>query len=263
MYMNQEHKKSLFWGVIGLSALVVALSFWNYAGSYADSIQPSSFRSFMVTGEGKVTAVPDVAQVSFSVLSEGGKDLGSLQTKNTEKMNTAIEFLKEQGIDEKDIKTQQYNISPRYQYYSCPTQTYSAQPCPPADIVGYTINQNVEVKIRDFAKIGEVLGGLVENGANTVSQLAFTIDDPTAVEMEARAEAIEKAKAKAYQVADFGGFSVGRLLSVDESNYYPRPMMYKEVLGMGGAEMDAASAPSIQPGSQEVTVSVMLRYEIK
>lgn len=260
--MNQEHKKSFFWGVIGLSVLVVALSAWNYASSYADSIQPSSFRSFAVAGEGKITAVPDIAQISFSVLTEGNKDLGSLQSQNTEKMNKAIAFLKEQGIEEKDIKTQQYNISPRYQYYSCPSQTYATQPCPPADIVGYSINQNVEVKIRDFAKIGPVLGGLVENGANTVSQLAFAIDDPTAVEMEARKEAMEKAKAKAEEIAEAGGFSVGRLLSVDENNYYPRPMMYKETLGMGGVAMDAA-APSIQPGSQEVTVSVMLRYEIR
>lgn len=261
--MDQEKKKSLFWGVVGLSVLIVAFSFWSYAGSYADSIQPSSFRSFSVSGEGKITAVPDVAQVNFSVLTEGGKDLGALQAQNTEKMNKAIKFLKDQGVDEKDIKTQQYNISPRYQYYNCPVQTYSVQPCPPADIVGYTVTQNVEVKIRDFSKIGAALGGLVGNGANTVSQLSFTIDDPTAVEMEARKEAIEKARAKAEEVAEAGGFSVGRLLSVDENNYYPRPMYNtKEVLGMGVA-MDSAAAPSIQPGSQEVSVTVMLRYEIK
>jgi hypothetical protein len=261
--MNQEHKKSFFWGVIGLSVLMVALSAWNYASSYADSIQPSSFRSFAVSGEGKVTAVPDIAQISFSVLTEGNKDLGALQSQNTEKMNKVIAFLKGQGVEEKDIKTEQYNISPRYQYYSCPSQTYSAQPCPPADIVGYTINQNVEVKIRDFAKIGSVLGGLVENGANTVSQLTFAIDDPTAVEMEARKEAMEKAKVKAEEIAEAGGFNVGRLLSVDENNYYPRPMMYKEALGMGGVAMDSAATPNIQPGSQEVTVNVVLRYEIK
>lgn len=262
--MNQERKNNLFWGVIGFSVLMVAVSAWSYAGSYADSITPSSFRSFSVSGEGKVTAVPDVAQVNFSVLTEGNKDLGSLQQQNTEKMNKALAFLKEQGVEEKDIKTQQYNISPRYQYYSCPAQTYSAQPCPPADIVGYSVNQNVEVKIRDFAKIGAVLGGLVENGANTVSQLVFAIDDPTAVEMEARKEAMEKAKIKAEEMAEAGDFKVGRLLGVDESNYYPRPMMYKEALGMGGAAMDsAAAAPSIQPGSQEVTVNVMLRYEIR
>jgi len=261
--MNQEHKKSFFWGVIGLSVLMVALSAWNYASSYADSIQPSSFRSFAVSGEGKVTAVPDIAQISFSVLTEGNKDLGALQSQNTEKMNKVIAFLKGQGVEEKDIKTEQYNISPRYQYYSCPSQTYSAQPCPPADIVGSTINQNVEVKIRDFAKIGSVLGGLVENGANTVSQLTFAIDDPTAVEMEARKEAMEKAKVKAEEIAEAGGFNVGRLLSVDENNYYPRPMMYKEALGMGGVAMDSAATPNIQPGSQEVTVNVVLRYEIK
>jgi hypothetical protein len=260
--MNQEHKNSLFWGVIGFSVLVVAFSFWNYARSYADSIQPSSFRSFSVTAEGKSSAVPDVATFSFGVVTQGGKDLGALQKQNTEKANKTIEFLKDKGVENKDIKTSQYQVEPRYQYSNCSTLS-SYQNCPPPEIVGYTVTQQVSVKIRKFEILGEVFSGVVQNGANSVSQLQFTIDDPVAVEMEARAEAIEKAKAKAYQIADFGGFSVGRLLSVDEGGYNPYPM-YNKVMGMSDARLESASvAPSIQPGSQEITTTVTLRYEIK
>jgi uncharacterized protein YggE len=258
-----EKTKQYLYVAIIVALLVGAYSVWSYTSSYGESIQPSSFRSFSVSGDGKVVAVPDVAQFSFSVVTEGGKDVGSLQNQNTVSVNKAIDFVKSQGVDAKDIKTQGYNISPRYQYYSCTNPESSVRPCPPAEIVGYTISQDVRVKIRDFTKIGSILGGVVEAGANTVSQLQFTIDDPDAAKSEARAEAIEKAKAKAKEIAKAGGFGIGRLLEIYESSGAQPYYAY----GMGGADMAvksaAAPAPSIEPGSQDVTVTVTLRYEIR
>lgn len=250
-----------------IALLVGAYAALSYVGTYSASVEPSSFRSFAVTAQGKVVTVPDVAEFNFSVVTEGGTDLGSLQEANTEKMNKAIEFVKSSGVDAKDIQTNNYYINPRYQYYNCGQYASgSVQPCPPAEIVGYTVTQNVDVKIRDFSKIGGILSGVVKNGANTVSQLQFTIDDPEKAKNDARADAIEKAMTQAEEVADAAGFSVGRLLSVDESGY--NPYYYDSVRsmkamasGIGGAE--SAPVPAIEPGSQEVNVTVTLRYEIK
>jgi uncharacterized protein YggE len=115
------------------------------------------------------------------------------------------------------------------------------------------------VKIRDFAKIGEVVSGVVGSGANSVSELSFAIDDPTAVQNQARGEAIDKARNKARAIAEAGDFSIGRLLSIDE-NAPGQPPVY----GVGGAmDEKALSAPTIEPGSQEVVVTVNLTYEIK
>lgn len=144
-----------------------------------------------------------------------------------------------------------------------PLQDGSVRPCPPAEIVGYTITQSVQVKVRDFSKVGEILSGVVEEGANTVSQLSFTIDEPDAVQNEARAEAIEKAKQKAKLVAKAGGFGLGRLLDIQESGYLPPIYYAKEAFGRGGADMSSSVMPAVEPGSQEVTVSVVLRYEIR
>jgi len=261
--MNEKIRNYLgLAGIIGI--LVAALSAWNFVGAYGKQIEPSSFRSFNVSGEGEVVAVPDVAQFSFTVLTEGGTDIASLQEENTTKMNRAIEYVKGQGVDSKDIRTEGYNVNPRYQYYDCSRPIYKseAEPCPPAEIVGYTIRQTVSVKIRDFSNIGGLLSGVVEEGANTVSQLNFTIDDPTEVENEARAEAILKAQEKAEAIAEAGGFSLGQLLSIQEggSGYYvPQYRMESmDAAGMGGG-----AAPSIEPGSQEVSISVTLTYEIR
>ncbi|MDI6821165.1 MAG: SIMPL domain-containing protein [Patescibacteria group bacterium] len=258
--MTEKIKNYLGLAII-ISILIVAFSSWNFVRYFRDSIEPSAFRSFSVSGEGKIVAVPDIAQFSFSVITEGGKNIADLQKNNTEKINKAIAFVKAQRVDPKDIKTINYNLEPRYQYHSCPRE---GGICPPAEIVGYKINQTVSVKIRDFAKIGDLLSGVIQNGANAVSELQFTIDDPTEIQNKARAEAIEKAKTKAYGMAKTGGFSVGRLLSIEEGgNYYPRLMYAKESLGMGGGDLEALPAPTIEPGSQEIIVNVVLRYEIK
>ncbi|MCB9806336.1 SIMPL domain-containing protein [Candidatus Peribacteria bacterium] len=159
-------------------------------------------------------SVPDIASFSFEVITEGDTDVASLQSKNAEKMNAAIAFVGKAGIDKKDIKTQQYSISPRYQTTSC---TYrSGDICPPASISGYTVKQSVFVKIRDFKLISTLLSGVVENGANSVGQIQFSLDNTDELENTARAEAIKKAQEKAEKVAQAGGFKLGRLLEISE-----------------------------------------------
>lgn len=257
--MEQEKIKKYALLAFGLSALIAAFAVWNYSDAFSKSIQPSSFRSFSVSAEGKSVSIPDVATFTFSVITQGGKDLAKTQTDNTAKMNKAIAFVKQNGVDDKDIKTQSYNVQPRYQYSTCPK---FGGVCPPAEIVGYDISQTVLVKVRDFSKVGAILAGAVQNGANSVSQFQFAIDDPTSAQDTARAEAMTKAKVKAEAIARAGGFSLGRLLGITEGSNYPRPMMYGYATkGLGGVE--ASAAPSIEAGSQDTTVTVTLQYEIK
>ena len=250
--------------IVGIVLVIVLLlagySAFSYARSYDKSVYPPAFS---VTGEGKVVAVPDVAQFSFSIISQGDKDIDSLQTDNTTKANAVISFLKKEGIDEEDIKTSQYSINPRYNFNQPRALSVSG---PSDEIIGYTISQSVEVKIKDFSKIGTVLNGAVEAGANSVSSFRFTFDDPIALTNEARVEAIAEAKRKAKLIAKASGFRIGRLLSIEEGGFSPYDN-YNSKFGFGGAydsvETVGVLAPSIEPGSEELVVSVTLRYEIK
>lgn len=245
-------------------ALIATLAGSLYFGflitkTYDRSSSPTNFRSFTVQGEGKAVGVPDIAGFSFDVITEGDTDIATLQSENAEKMNAAIAFVTKQGIDKKDIKTAQYSIQPRYETNNC---VYgSGKPCPPAQIVGYTISQSVHIKVRDFKKISSLLTGVVANGANTVSDLQFAIDDTTSVENTARAEAIKKAQEKAQSTAKAAGFSLGRLLEISESfsSPYNQPRVYMESKAMAA---DSAVAPAIEAGSQEVNISITLKYEI-
>ncbi|MCL5258059.1 MAG: SIMPL domain-containing protein [Patescibacteria group bacterium] len=247
----------LVWGSL-IICLIFAYAAIIFVRSYGQSI--SSKQTFTVSAEGKAVGLPDVAKVSFGVISQGGLDLSLTQQENTTNANKIIGFLKSKQIDPKDIQTINYSIEPRYQSYHCPID---ANICPPADIVGYTINQTVQVKIRNFTQIGAILSGLVANGANSVSNLSFVIDSPTAVQNQARSEAIAKAEAEAASVATQAGFRLGRLVSIQASppNSFPEPI-YNNT-SFGAVRSMAAPAPTIEPGSQTVRIEVTLKYEIK
>ena len=272
--MSEKIKDYLGLAIIFALALF-ALSVVSYVKTYSKSIEPGSYRSFSVAGEGKVVAIPDIAEISFTVITEGGTNLAELQNENTKKINDAIKFVKSAGVENKDIKTQNYNVSPRYQYYDCrpmpvPLGSGTAgiaypepQSCPPPEIIGYTINQSVSVKIRDQEKIGTILSGVVENGANSVYGPSFTIDDPTKIENEARAKAIKNAKTKADAIADAGGFRLGRILSISEGGGYPSYYYKLAETAVADGHGGDLPAPIIEPGSQDVIINVTITYEIR
>lgn len=261
--MNNEKAKSFLLYAAVLGVLAVSYAAVSYVKTYSRSIEPGAYRSFSVTSEGKVVAVPDVAEFTFAVITQGGKDLSKLQQENTERVNRAIGFVKSQGVLAKDIKTQGYNVEPRYQSVYCkPVDRI----CQPPEIVGYAITQTASVKVRDFSKIGELLAGAVSAGANSVSQLSFVIDSRTALENQAREEAMTKAREKAESIARAGGFKLGKLISVNEGWGFPVPAPYAryEAFGKGGGGISAmAPAPSIEPGSQEIVVNVTMVFEIR
>lgn len=230
--------------IIGIFSFVVgfylflSLQYKNY----------SPVRTFSVSAEGKVNAIPDIAEIRLTVISEG-KDLANIQKENSEKINRIINFLKEKGIKDEDIKTEIYNLQPKYDWQKSPYQ-----------IVGYTLNQTILVKIRDFNKIGEILSEAVKYGANQISGPNFTIDDPEKLKEEAREMAIKKAKEKAEKIAKAANVKLGELFNISEYGLIPSPIvpLYKS--------LEATSEeviPQIEPGSQKIKVTVTLTYEIR
>lgn len=215
-----------------------------------------------VRGEGEVLAKPDIGQFSFAVRAEG--DTASVaQDQSAKSINEIINYLKEQGVEEKDIKTENYNLSPKYTYPEriCPAGSY----CPPGEpkIDGYEVSQNVAVKVRDLEKAGTLISGAGEHGATNISSLQFTIDDESELQAEARAKAIEKAKENAGKLAKDLDVHIVRMLSYYEEGKQPPYYAY----GMGGdaavSEMKTASVPSTPTGENKITSTVVITYEIR
>ncbi len=202
------------------------------------------------TGEGKVKAVPDTAKVEVGLVTEG-KDSISVQNENTSKMNAVIKFLKDQGIKDEDIKTSNYNLSPKYDYNKGKST-----------LVGYVINQMVAITVRDLTKVGRVLDGSVSSGANQVNSVSMFVDKPEEMKNKAREDAVKQAKEKASSASKIAGFKLGRVVSFYENSVGEPPIYYETMMdGRGGGA--ASSAPQIEPGSQEIKISVTLTYLIK
>lgn len=215
-----------------------------------------------VSGEGEAYGKPDVAEFTFSVIEEGAV-VETVQSKATDRANAAKKFLADQGIEEKDIKTIGYDISPRYQYGNV---VCYRDPCPPQTpkIDGYTVTETVSVKVRDTAKAGELVAGIGGLGVQNVSGLSFGIDNPDAINAEARAQAIEDAKTKASALAADLGVTLVRIVNFSEGyGGYPMPMYAKGGVAMDMAEQSAGTAPSLSPGESKVVSNVSITYEIR
>ncbi len=211
-----------------------------------------------VSGTGEIYAKPDLALVSFSVVTEK-KTVGEAMSENTQNMNAVIDSVKKQGVEEKDLKTTGFYISPRYEWYEAGT---CFPPCPSGKrvLVGYEITQSLEVKIRDLAKIGEIIQGSTDAGANQVGDLQFTIDKQDEFKAQARKDAIDEAKNKAKELASQLGVKLVRITNFSESGEVavPRPYaLMEKASGLGGGE-----APQIETGENKIEVIVSITYEI-
>jgi len=212
-----------------------------------------------VRGEGEATRIPDIATFSFSVEATAA-DPAAAQGQSAESLNAIVAHLAERGIEERDIKTTAYNLSPRYEYSQAPCQ---AGFCPPgrSELVGYTVNQMVEVRVRDTAIAGELIAGVGERGATNVSGLSFTMDDDSEAKAEARAAAVEDAKEKAKQLAGTLDVRIVRMTGFweEEGGGYP---MYDR--GYGGEMMESAAVnPAVPAGENTVRSVVNISYEIR
>ena len=231
-------------GAIAISYVVGLIpTFWTLP-QYAP-------REMTVAAEGKIYAVPDVATTNFGVTSEG-YDVPSTVVKNTTKMNTIIDAIKGLGVDKKDIQTTQYSLSPRYEYNPKTGER---------TFMGYTLSQQITVKIRDFSKIGDILNAGTQNGATNVGDISFSIDDPQKVRQEAMNKAIAAARAKAEEIANNSGLKVVKVLNVQEGYY--SPYNYGVGVMMEKAVSSAAPIPTIEPGQNEITVNVNVTFRIK
>ena len=231
-------------------------------------LEQQNVNQVTVSGEGKVYAKPDVALVSLGVTTQS-TTVADVTKNNTDKMNAVIEAVKALNIDEKDIQTTNYSLTPVYENYSIPVvpMVYSS-----IDSVGmktgttfkgYKLEQDIQVKIRDFTKIGDVLSQATVKGANLVGDLQFTIDNPEQFRDQARAKAIQQAKANAQNLAKESGVNLGKIINIYE-NYNPYPVAYSKALGIGGGDAQSAPVvPIIQPGQQEINITINLTYQVK
>ena len=230
----------------------------------------NSQTTISVSGEGEVSHAPDIAAISFSITNDA-KTAAAARTVVDTKMKAIHDYLVGISVAEKDIKTTGYDLYPKYEYQrsnvACPLSASGAVIyCPPEGkqiLVGYTITQSVDLKIHDLDKVADILGVLADKGASNVNGPTFTIDNPDTLQTEAREQAIEKAQAKAKQLAQDLGVQLVRVVSFNEGGNFPVMYNYAGSAKLMSADSVAAPAPVIPVGENKITSSVTIVYEIR
>lgn len=264
---------------LSLFLLVKVIADFKRLPSVGKEVYPQS--TIMVSGNGEVYAIPDIATFDFSVV-ETASTVKDAQDKVNVKINKALASVRESGIDDKDIQTTGYNVYPKYEYSNavCPTRAVApavANPdgsvsassgvavyCPPGKqvLTGYEVNQNITVKVRDTSKAADLVTKVGAVGVSNISGLQFSVDNREQYVAEARAKAITEAKAKAKELAKQLGVRLGDIISYNENGSNP-------YYGYGAGAKDV-SISSVAPmvaelptGQNKITSNVSITYEIK
>ena len=224
-----------------------------------------------LSGHGEVSAVPDVANINFTIKKEA-KTTKEAQNKVAEVEKKVLDFLKGKKVAEKDIKTVNVSFYPKYNYARvlCPqieTSNVSgvAYDCGGSKqvLIGYEASENIAAKIRNTDDVGSIMQGLGAIGVSDLSGPNFTIDNEDSLKSEARKKAIDDAKEKAKILAKDLGVRLGRIANFSENGGYGGPIYYaKDAITMGS--VNSAPAPAeIPKGENTINSDVTITYEIK
>ena len=239
----------------GLAALVLGLvgglaggSFYRHSSDNDSSSSTATgavlVHTVTVAGTGKVSAPPDKATVNLGV-----QVIDTTATAALDKANTSaaalVAALKNAGVADADIATTGLQVYPQYTY-------------PSNKVTGYQAMNAVAVTVRDITKVGAVIDAAAAAAGNdiTISGVSFSIAEPEKLMAGARSAAIDNATVRAGQYAEAAGKSVGSVLQISETTFSAVPIYT-------GAPTSDSKGTVVQPGTQDLSVTVNVVFELK
>jgi len=230
-----------------LAALVLALVLLAGCGEASTTPAGAAANTVTASGTGTTQAVPDTAEMSFGVTTMSSNAKSALD--DASKIAAQIaSALKKLGIADKDIQTQDVSVYPQ-------TVDQDGKQV----ITGYQASLSVRVKVRDIAKLGEIISAANAAGANAISGPTFFVDDPAPARAKAIDEAVADSRKSAEAMAKAAGKSVGAVLSMSSSDVGLVPGPMYSTSDMAGAAKDVP----IEPGQLDISANVVVVFELK
>jgi uncharacterized protein YggE len=208
----------------------------------------------VVVGTGTASAEPEVALITFGVELRGD-DPASLVDEAARKIDQAIAVAQELGVADGDAQTTGYNLWVE--------NIHDPETGIPTGEVVYHLSHYVQATLRDLDRVGKLLAAAVEAGANSISGVSFTVEDPQALVEQARQRALQDAASRAKQMADGLQIALGKPILMMETGGGMPVSGGWGVGGGGGGGIAEVAAPAISPGTFSVSVNVQIVYEIQ
>ncbi len=197
-----------------------------------------------VGADGKFESEPDTALVQFNISAQEEK-LQDANDRATRAAEQVRQLLRANGIDPKDAQVGRFAVQPVYDYKN-----------PKRKLVGYRVDTDISVKLKDFTKVGPITQGIASMDVTDNQSLSYQLEDMDAAKIKAVEDALRRAHDEATAVARFSGRSLGELsyASVDTSERTPiaRPMMMAQASPMAASN---APPPTAEFGAQKITVN--------
>jgi len=197
-----------------------------------------------VGADGKYEAEPDTAVVQFNISAQE-ENLQAANARATKAAEQVRQLLRTNGLDPKQAQVGMFSVQPVYDYKN-----------PKRKLVGYRVETNISIKVKDFSKIGPITQGLADMDITGNQSLSYNLDDMDAAKIKAVEDALRRAHAEASAVAQSSGRTLGELSYASVDTYEqprPRPMMMAAPMAMKSA--DAMPAPTEEFGAQKITVT--------
>lgn len=216
-------------------------------GIYSGFRGTENDKKITVNGEGSVMASPNKATATLGVRTEN-PNLQEAQAENAKIANDIVTALVSIGIPKDDIKTADYRIDPIYTYEDG-KQLFQ----------GYRVTHLYTLTIRNAEQVGVVIDTAVENGANEVMNIQFTVAEPQAYYSQALSIAVIDSFKKAQTIArTFGITTQPQLLNITEESQRAIPGPYL----VASFEKSATSGTPIEPGKLEIKATLTATYTI-
>jgi uncharacterized protein YggE len=206
-------------------------------------------RVIVISGEGTISAPPDLASLRVGVSTQAATAAAAL-SENSERMAGLMALIAERGIEARDVQTTDFSVQPVYQHL---------QDGRPPRLSGYQVRNIVHLRLRDLSVLGNILDALVGEGSNTLSGLSFGLADPETAQREAEAAAVADALERAEAMAAAAGLRLGPVLRIDASNGSARPRPMMEMAARAADSMDVPVAAGELSVSAQVRVTVELQ----
>jgi uncharacterized protein YggE len=237
------------WVAVAIGTGIVGLALINSGGPRSALAADTPLEhTISVTGVGRVLMTPDTADLRLGVVVQR-PTASAARTEAAAAMTRVVAVIKAAGIADKDIQTAMLSLQPVYDY--------STNSNPPK-LIGFQVVNTVAVIVRDLAKTGDLIDDAVEAGATSIDGVSFRVENPTAVESQARRAAVADARAKADQLAAAAGVSIVGVSVISEQS---APVPYPMPFAAGAAVARDESTP-VQPGQSEIAISVTIVYRI-
>ncbi len=223
------------------AALFAALVLVAAVPAQAQQSQTLPSARIIVSGEGSVTVPPDYAEITSGVATRG-KTAKEATDANSKLMAAVNAALQNAGVAQNDIQTSRFSVQPVYG----PPQPNSAP-----KLAGFSVSNQLSIRIRQIAKVGEILDALIAAGATDAGSVQFLHSDPSKALDQARQAAMADARRKAQLYAQASGLTLGGVAWITEEP------AYAPASPMGGVRMLSA-APSVPIAAGEDTLRVQI-----